>query len=165
MNKLKFGHRVISWDNLDKGCIIKGRHVYTNPDGIHFILSDDQKGLLQFTENCKLDPNATEFLTGDEVEFSMDGEDWVNGIYGHYDSNYATHFNMEYGVYWKYCRYPKEKEEVNINVNEGIKVTEYYKDGVKEAYTSITSKWPVIDYLRGLTPEELAEIINEATSQ
>jgi len=146
MNELKLGHRVIAWDD-DVNNYIKGRFIIT--DGLnykhpYFILTDC--GDRNWFSHCELDPNATEFLTGDEVEFSDDGVFWVKGIYGHRDI--SNDYHREYdGLYWDYCRYPKKEEEVNINVNQK------------------TPKGEAIDYLKDLTPEELAEIINEATNQ
>jgi len=166
MNELKFGHRVISWDN-DKDNYTKGRFILcddSRSDTPFVILKDN--GYAEEFKGCELDPNATEFLTMDEVEFSMDGEGWSSGVYSYYDSELGWHVDTD-GGRWKYCRYPKEEEEeVNINANEAIydELTDIdltHLDEMLQGYRKNTT----IEYLKDLTPEELCQIINQATNQ
>jgi len=146
MNELRFGHRVI-WQGYGDDEYRRGVFLNRATPTAHRVMEDDTLEIYVVMDYAvELDPNATEFLTGDEVEFSMDGDDWSSGIYGHRDISNDSHRKYN-GLYWTYCRYPKEKEKVNINVNQK------------------TPKGAAIGYLRSLTPEELAEIINEATKK
>ena len=105
--ELKFGHRVIATRNFDAR-EYRGRYISAS-DGVHCILVDGKSDPTWYN-NVELDPKATEFLPGDEVEFSNTGLSWdlhkyerVGSANGHYD---------EKGKHWIYCRYP-QKDPLN----------------------------------------------------
>ena len=65
--ELKLGHSVIAWDE-DKSEAVKGMYVrYEDGATYPYSIFDEEEGALMDYENCILDPEATEFLSGDEV--------------------------------------------------------------------------------------------------
>ena len=108
-NKLRFGHRVIAWDK-DKSKAVKGRYVYFS-NGYYEILEDDRNETEGF-KNCELDPEATEFVIGDEVEVKLNDGTWVLTEY----CGKLNEVNEYLAVYdhetsFKHCRYPQPEPE------------------------------------------------------
>ena len=107
--KLKFGHRVIAWDN-DSNEKVKGRFVRKSAFSSllpYCVLVDKFEDVSHFI-HAELDPEATEFLPGDEVEVSDTGLSWhlrkykrVGSANGHYDEKIK---------HWIYCRYPRKDQ-------------------------------------------------------
>ena len=105
--ELKFGHRVIAWNNNDpEKC--KGKFVSNDNDDSagNWVLIDDEDSPECF-DHAELDPDATEFLPGDEVEMSRDGRDWILGEYAHKSQFSVVHYDMNADP-WHYCRYPRK---------------------------------------------------------
>ena len=104
--EFKMGHQVLAWNNNSVDKPVRGTYLYSN-DRLHAICVYNGplgKMTLLFA-NVKLDPDATEFVTGDKVEFRDHlGDYWYKALYGHYANNrhMSTH-----GVPWRYCKYPK----------------------------------------------------------
>ena len=106
--ELKFGHRVIAYYD-DKSDAMRGRYIsYINNEleYSHNVLLDGEQITTVFS-HVELDPDATEFLRGDEVEMSDNGEDWVRKRYG-YDWKNNRHVDYDEGLRWFYCRYPRK---------------------------------------------------------
>ncbi len=108
-NKLKFGHRVIAWDD-DKSIAVKGRYVYFS-NGYYEILEDDRNETEGF-KNCELDLKATEFVIGDEVEVKLNDGKWVLTEY----CGKLNEVNEYLAVYdhetsFKHCRYPQPPKQ------------------------------------------------------
>ena len=95
--ELKFGHRVVS--GAEKGRVIK-----PSGSGFFILLDNDNIG---FRNSVELDPDATEFLTGDTVESSKNGVDWHVTTYGHKSLIGDRHYNIN-GDFMNYCRYPRK---------------------------------------------------------
>ena len=105
--ELKFGHRVIAWDN-DSNEKVKGLFVRKSAFSSllpYCVLVEKFEDVGHFI-HAELDPNATEFLPGDEVEVSDTGLSWhlrkyrmVGYANGHYDDKLK---------HWNYCRYPRK---------------------------------------------------------
>ena len=106
--ELKFGHRVLAGDTnivcgISTPLLDKGKYLSPGDNG-HYVLSDNDQTPCWY-RHVKLDPDATEFLPGDEVEFSDTGLSWhlrkykrVGSANGHYDEKMK---------HWIYCRYPR----------------------------------------------------------
>ena len=114
--ELKFGHRVIAWKDNDAPAE-KGRYVsyyYSNDPtrGFpHYVLLDGTFCPTNF-RHAKLDPDATEFLPGDEVEVSFDKflqNEWYPAIYlGKYKGeHFVTSTDSATPSGWPRCRYPR----------------------------------------------------------
>ena len=107
--ELKFGHRVIAWDSY-RSRAKKGRYLsYSNDSAAkfpHYILMDGWVHSTSF-RHVELDPDATEFLRGDKVEFSQDGRAWRLGEYAYKSIFSSVHYDMDCNP-WKHCRYPRK---------------------------------------------------------
>jgi len=131
MNELKLGHSVIGWNF--KYIKYNGKYWRPYDNDQHIILVGDN---IKYVENCKIDPEATEFLPGDEVQVGGFDYCWFNAEYVGYNKKENAHAVREINgtvSSWSDCRYPQEKEDPNT-------------------YTK--------DELRSMTLEELTEIIN-----
>ena len=125
MNELKFGHRVLAWD-YDKDETTKGRLVAMDKNPYmeypFEVLPDeeDEAGTSLFV-HAELDPDATEFLPGDEVEMSDDKVKWELTQYGHKSLISEKHYDID-GNIRMYCRYPKKDpfDKKIIQINEKI---------------------------------------------
>jgi hypothetical protein len=120
MNELKLGHSVIAWDN-DKSKAVKGRLVYDDKKtSCPFLVRKDVPNGVEWYENCELDPDATEFLSGDVVEVSVNNKDWLRAEYvGFYENLHYVILDggdMVIGV--TNCRYPQPKEKTLTEVLE-----------------------------------------------
>jgi hypothetical protein len=86
--ELKLGHSVIAWDN-DKSKAVKGKFAVHGKDDTNYpylVLPDGNVEMNLFT-NCELDPDATEFLSGDVVVVSVNNKDWLRAEYvGFYEN-------------------------------------------------------------------------------
>ena len=108
--ELKFGHRVIAYKSFRAGAK-KGRYVsYSNDPGTefpHYVLLDGTLCPTIF-RHAELDPDATEFLPGDEVEM-RDGNDgeWRLLTYGHPNPISSAHRDSS-DNHWQHCRYPRK---------------------------------------------------------
>ena len=111
--ELKFGHRVIAWKDNDAPAE-KGRYVsyyYSNDPtrGFpHYVLLDGTFCPTNF-RHARLDPEATEFLRGDKVEFSQDGRAWRLGEYAYKSIFSSAHYDIDSNP-WKHCRYPRKDQ-------------------------------------------------------
>ena len=106
--KLKFGHRVIAWDGY-RSRAKKGRYIsYINDrlEYMHNVLLDGEQITTVFC-HAELDPDATEFLTGDEVEMRGTNSIWFPRKYGHKGLT-GGHYDHYNGKHWQYCRYPRK---------------------------------------------------------
>ena len=113
MKNFKFGHRV-EVRNLNNGKWQKGRFVgkESRPGGAFnwWVLRDGIEGPDPYHQ-IRLDPEATEFLRGDEVEVRDDeSHPWMKAVYEYngFDIYYPHNARTEWGVdAYKYCRYPQ----------------------------------------------------------
>ena len=127
MNKefeLKFGHDILTkHPNQEKKG--KAKYLYTDSgDGMHRVMADDSGGdpIVYWVSKIELDPNGQP-ITGDKVEFSDNGENWVEGIYGHKGISYDNSDRILYhysiaGTSWRHVRYPKQEEKLELSVAE-----------------------------------------------
>jgi hypothetical protein len=115
--ELKFGTRVLAW-NYDKSEAVKGKFV-TRYKGYRIypycVLPDGNKYVNLFT-NCELDPDATEFLSGDVVEVSHNKLNWQTAKF--VGKIPIDGYGYGFGVILDskltpvhYCRYPQPKKE------------------------------------------------------
>ena len=102
--KLKFGHRVIGTRDFDAGRY-KGKYI-SACGNLHSILVDG-KADPRWYSHVELDPDATEFLRGDKVEFSQDGRAWRLGEYAYKSIWSSVHYDIDCNP-WKHCRYPRK---------------------------------------------------------
>ena len=119
---IKFGHRVLARDYEEEE-YKKGKFVSLQTiDDVkyHDVLLDGTNAVETFYE-VKLDPDATEFLPGDEVEMSDDKVKWELDKYSHKSLVSDKHFGRK-GNLVNYCRYPKKDPFDNkiIQINEKI---------------------------------------------
>jgi hypothetical protein len=109
MMELKFGHRVIVRDDDEPWQ--KARYIKNVSNLLHgHQVLLDEKWYVDYFAQCKLDPEATEFLPGDEVEVSDSGKRWIAVFYGHKHIT-GMHYTMGMGGMpspYRYCRYPQE---------------------------------------------------------
>ena len=108
--ELKFGHRVIAWDN-DSNEKVKGRFVRKSAFSSllpYCVLVDKFEDVSHFM-HVELDPDATEFLRGDKVEFSQDGRAWRLGEYAYKSIFSSAHYDIDCNP-WKHCRYPRKDQ-------------------------------------------------------
>ena len=134
-NEFKMGHQVIAWNSLTTKPM-RGTYLYRN-DRLHAVYVDygPLGKITLWYANVKLDPDATEFVTGDKVEFSSNKKVWYNGIYGHFNnliefsSTRTNHLSMAGGL-WRYCRYPKPEL---TKKEKAIKIIEIIDNFVSEA--------------------------------
>ena len=121
MKDFKFGHRVEVRDKENQAWK-KGRFVKKTTgagrEGIswYWVLHDNGNMLDAFYQ-IRLDPEATEFLRGDEVEVrDHEKHPWVKAVYEYndYDIDYPHNVCLGGGVYspYKYCRYPRLEESI-----------------------------------------------------
>ena len=108
--ELKFGHRVLAGDanivyGISEPLLDKGRYLSPGNNG-HYVLSDNDQTPYLYG-HVKLDPDATEFLRGDKVEFSQDGRAWRLGEYAYKSIFSGAQYDMD-GNRWKHCRYPRK---------------------------------------------------------
>jgi hypothetical protein len=107
-NKLKLGHSVIAWSN-DISKAVKGKYVryVMGSDYPHHIMNID--GFVITRMNCILDPEATEFLSGDEVEVYNYPIAWERAKYiGCYSGlHYVKETKISPVQSFSLCRYPK----------------------------------------------------------
>ena len=119
---IKFGHRVLAWNYNEKE-YEKGKFVslQTIDDVKYYDVLLDETNYVETFYGVKLDPDATEFLPGDEVEMSDDEEDWTLAKYGHKNLITGKHYDSRTDP-WKHCRYPKKDPFDNkiIQINEKI---------------------------------------------
>ena len=111
--ELKFGHRVIGWNFSND----KTRGFFICNDGddkTPYSIYDPHLNHIHWVNNVELDPEATEFLPGDEVEMSDNGEDWIETTYQHPDPHGFGHYDDE-GDMYRLCRYPS-KDSLNGKV-------------------------------------------------
>ena len=110
--ELKFGHRVIATRNFDAR-EYRGRYI-SDSDLLHCILVDGKSDPTWYN-NVELDPEATEFLPGDEVEMTDNVlTPWYRMTYQRPHPNGRGHYdNMN--TLWQHCRYPS-KDSLNGKV-------------------------------------------------
>lgn len=127
--ELKLGHRVIAWDD-DKSEANKGVYVRPrNNKGDYVLLRD---GSMSWFKHVHIDPEATEFLSGDEVEVLNAHNRWVPAIYiGETAYKHCVLYNNK-GLFFKDCRYPqpkshRESPEFVEKINEIQKMLEELK--------------------------------------
>ena len=104
--ELKFGHRVIGWNFSND----KTRGFFICNDGddkTPYSIYDPHLNHVHWVNNVELDPDATEFLPGDEVEMSDNGENWIETTYQHPDPHGFGHYDDE-GDRYRFCRYPRK---------------------------------------------------------
>ena len=104
-NKLKFGHRVIAWDN-DKSKSVKGRYVYFS-NGYYEILEDDRNETEGF-KNCELDLKATEFVIGDLVIANGIKHTYIGK---HPNGDHVIHDDLKGMLMCQKCRYPQPPKQ------------------------------------------------------
>lgn len=115
---MKFGHEIIVETNvLNEPAVF----IAENDTEYCIILNnmDWPKTFPKDATEIKLNPDATTFLPGDEVEVRDTGnQEWETGIYAGYDtadSNFAHY--VEYrgiSVGYKYCRYPQSNRQEKL---------------------------------------------------
>jgi hypothetical protein len=112
-NKLRFGHRVIAWDN-DKSEAVKGRFIVSYKDAFtypHEVLRDDNNEVDCF-QNVELDLEATEFVSGDVVEVKLNDGTWVLTEYCGRLNQVNEHLVVyDHETSFKHCRYPQPKKQ------------------------------------------------------
>ena len=109
--ELKFGHRVIGWNFSND----KTRGFFICNDGddkTPYSIYDPHLNHVHWVNNVELDPDATEFLPGDEVEVSFDKflqNEWYPAIYlGKYKGeHFVTSTDSATPSGWPRCRYPR----------------------------------------------------------
>ena len=110
--ELNFGHRVIAWS----GGLKKYKGTFISKDGLavaeNWVLEDGLDSPRMF-RHAELDPDATEFLPGDEVEVSFDKflqNEWYPAIYlGKYKGeHFVTSTDSVTPSGWPRCRYPRK---------------------------------------------------------
>ena len=112
MKNFKFGHRVEVRDNESQPWQ-KARFVgkkYRNAVLINWVLREGIEGPDPYN-HIRLDPEATEFLRGDEVEVrDHEKHPWEKAVYAYNDFDIDYPHNVCSGGDvdpYKYCRYPK----------------------------------------------------------
>jgi hypothetical protein len=128
--EFKFGQRVLA-RNHDHELWCRARYVsYNIPD--HCTLCDDEEAPI-YRAQCKLDPDATEFISGDEVEVrDMESDGWISATYIGYNGGGdpdEPHIVSVGGsvLPHKYCRYP-QSNEVQEKINELQKQIDQLKE-------------------------------------
>ena len=114
MKDFKFGHRVEVRDSENQAWK-KARFVRKDLN-LYWVLLDDGNTFDGFFQ-IRLDPEATEFLRGDEVEVrDSEAHPWQKAVYEYndYDIDYPHNVCLGGGVYspYKYCRYPQPEESI-----------------------------------------------------
>mgnify|MGYP000406084245 CR=1 FL=1 len=148
--KLRLGHRVIAWDD-DKSKAVKG--TYIKKPAWDYMILDENGGVIHY-DNCELDPEATEFLSGDEVEVSDDKKNWELATYiglSKFGEHHHYVRNNDDAVEWfKNCRYPQKKSNDKINeIEENLRWIATNEDSkIWQDYPSdcrlILSSWEMV---------------------
>lgn len=119
--KLKLGHSVIAWDDNKSEAL---RCIFLKRDDSGYCIISEG-GAIHWYKNCQLDPDATEFLPGDEVEVSDHEEvlsigKGANAVYIGYNQLNNTHValcDIDNGQIseWRLCRYPQQKSKETLH--------------------------------------------------
>lgn len=124
MNELKFGHRVIAGVGSSLKAY-KGKYICETayPSGKKPLIIEDSMDYAIEFDYVELDPNAKEFLSGDQVEVRDENTNWQSGMYiGCANGSACPHFvttGEGHTEAFKYCRYPqKTKESSRIVTDE-----------------------------------------------
>lgn len=126
MSDFKFGHRVLVRTNDNSKSYQKARFIEYSGHPRPYLVLLDGVNYTQYVNECKLDPEATEFVIGDEVEVrDYDHEIWIKGIYagyvkGHLFPHFAKRNNLRVKGNFNHCRYiqPEEAEQPEAQIIE-----------------------------------------------